>query len=561
MKILGLIIAFIFAASSFAMSGTPNNFSVGKSLSVSGGYVSSLNKIDGTFSTDTTGWNASTGSITRTASTEFQGNYKGVWSGTGTGTLDLQWTATASNTYEASAQVRLDVPSDYSICAYVNSVETGCKNLLGYVANKIYKVSVVADSVISTSFYLRLKHTGAGAFNADIDDGKIEPYTFPTANFNQIETITYSGYSSYGTGTLFKTASSLNKYGNLVTVTTSGYTKYIAVRPCTVFVSMSNLNIIGVANTSSIVHKDASGTLIRNYHGSMEASGQRNSVSATTKVNAGDYFYVVSGQTPYDETSVNFSITAISISDYIIQTWQDGTEWTSYTPIFSAGFGTVTNASGKWKRSGSDLEVFVSGTVGTLAASIATVSFPTGPEIDSNKLTINNTTSNAGNLIGTYNFASAAAGQIGNVVAAPATSTNLFYFGTADGGSSSHLTPSNGNALGGSSVVFSFYAKVPIKGWSSQPSLYALPTRSELFSANVDASEVITNATSNFVTSCTNAAPSICSLWSSFGTIPICWAQPTDSAKVAVVSSSTATTTTVARTDTSTAFNLFCHLK
>jgi len=350
MRFLNLIlILLMWTEAVFAVSTTDNNKVVGKTLKVALEYVTSMSKIDGSFESGNTGWVASVGTITPTASTEFQGNYKGLWSATGTGTLDLQWTATASNTYEASAIVSVGAAdSDHYVCAVVNGVETGCTLFDGpnYTPNKQIKVSVVADSVKGASFYLRIKHTGTDAFNLSIDDGKIQPWT---------------------------------------------------------------PQVIGTATSS------------------------------------------------------------------VVQAWQDGTEWTSYTPTFSAGFGTVSNAAGKWKRSGSDLEVFVSCTTGNVATSLATVSLPSGLSIDSSKLTINNTTSNAGTLIGTYNSSGAVTSLIGNIIAAPSTSTTLLYLGAAGSISSSHLTPSTGNQALVNSTVFSFYAKVPIQGWSSAPTLLALP--------------------------------------------------------------------------------------
>ena len=100
-KILTLVLCFLLSFEAF----TGTSFKIKSAASVAGDYVTSLNKVDGSFEDGTTGWSASVGTITTTASTEFQGNFKGVWAGTGVGTLDLQWTATASNTFEASVNV------------------------------------------------------------------------------------------------------------------------------------------------------------------------------------------------------------------------------------------------------------------------------------------------------------------------------------------------------------------------------------------------------------------------------------------------------------------------
>ena len=108
--ISALAFSILVTFSAFAVSGVQNSYSVGKTLSVANEYVTTGNKVDGSFESGTTSWATSNGTIVRTANTAtttINGNYHGVWSGTGTASLDLQWTATASNTYEPSVIVQL----------------------------------------------------------------------------------------------------------------------------------------------------------------------------------------------------------------------------------------------------------------------------------------------------------------------------------------------------------------------------------------------------------------------------------------------------------------------
>ena len=76
--------------------------------------------------------------------------------------------------------------------------------------------------------------------------------------------------------------------------------------------------------------------------------------------------------------------------------------WTAYTPTFSAGFGTVTNNSSFYKVLGDSLFIRGSCTVGTVAASIASVTLPSGFTMSSAKLSLANSTSAAGNILGEY---------------------------------------------------------------------------------------------------------------------------------------------------------------
>lgn len=142
-------------------------------------------------------------------------------------------------------------------------------------------------------------------------------------------------------------------------------------------------------------------------------------------------------------------------------------DWVAYTPTISAGFGTATNVSAFHRRVGDSEEVIATFTVGTTAASIASISLPAGENVDSAKLSLNNTTGNPGNMVGKYQVSEATANVGGSLVTAPATSTSVVYFGQSDVNASSHLTPANGTGVTASSVVMSVYFRVPILGFSS----------------------------------------------------------------------------------------------
>jgi hypothetical protein len=79
-------------------------------------------------------------------------------------------------------------------------------------------------------------------------------------------------------------------------------------------------------------------------------------------------------------------------------------------------------------------------------------------------------------------------------------------------------------------------------------------------SASVSATEVITENDQLFLVSCTDAAPSVCTIRSDiFLSDPKCWAGPVASGTTALVSADTTTSVTVERTANTTAFKLFCH--
>ncbi|MFW9603469.1 MAG: hypothetical protein ACMV0F_00765, partial [Trichlorobacter sp.] len=310
-KILTLVLCWLLAFSAIAET----TFKAKTAASVAGGYVTSLNKVDGSFEDGTTGWVASVGTITATASTEFQGNFKGVWAGTGTGTLDLQWTATASNTYEASAQVNVKGEDGVYICAYIGTTETGCK--LIPALSKIQKVSVVADSKMSSAFYLRLKHTGSDAFSVDVDDGKIEPFTFPTAALNETQTfelpivssgITYNGY-------LLAAPSAVKTTGSGLFIRDTSVTQ-IRLKALKNIIMSGSLSLSGAVGSSSAIMKNG----VYSQFGTTISSLGTSATPFSLALSAGDYveFYQSNPTTLY----ASYSITATALQDNVIQTWQ-----------------------------------------------------------------------------------------------------------------------------------------------------------------------------------------------------------------------------------------------
>lgn len=331
MRFLNLIlILLLWTEAVFAVSTTDNNKVVGKTLKVASEYVTSMSKIDGSFESGNTGWVASVGTITPTASTEFQGNYKGVWSATGAGTLDLQWTATASNTYEASAIVSVDAAdSDHYVCAVVNGVETGCTLFDGpdYTPNKQIKVSVVADSVKAASFYLRIKHTGTDAFNLSIDDGKIQPWTAQTVQTVEQGTTYHSAAASTlvqntagaQLGFTLSNFSSTGDFSNLFNVVNeSNVTKFYAKKNLIITHAAINSYSSSANNTISI-WKNGS-----NYISGVQIANAtfNSAANAPIPLNSGEY---ISFYTAYALTSaapVQVSISAQALRNNVVQAWQ-----------------------------------------------------------------------------------------------------------------------------------------------------------------------------------------------------------------------------------------------
>jgi hypothetical protein len=75
------------------------------------------------------------------------------------------------------------------------------------------------------------------------------------------------------------------------------------------------------------------------------------------------------------------------------------TAWTAYTPTL-VGFGTPSAVDCFWRRNGDSMEVMGAWKAGTLAASVPTMSLPTGASIDSSKILSVTMRSHIGTLYG-----------------------------------------------------------------------------------------------------------------------------------------------------------------
>ena len=137
--------------------------------------------------------------------------------------------------------------------------------------------------------------------------------------------------------------------------------------------------------------------------------------------------------------------------------------WTAYTPTISAGFGTATNISFIYRVLGNNLKVEGVFTAGTAAASIASVTFPTGFNISTimpGYAATTSTTTCKSVAVNSYANPGTANGSM-LVLLAPTTASDRVYFGITTIGGSGNLTPQNGSAFA-SSATYSISFEVPI---------------------------------------------------------------------------------------------------
>lgn len=140
------------------------------------------------------------------------------------------------------------------------------------------------------------------------------------------------------------------------------------------------------------------------------------------------------------------------------------TEWTAYTPIFGAGFGTTSGISFFWRRVGDSIEVNGRFTGGTIAAALGTISLPTSLTIDTAKIA-NTSTSDACPLVGYYQADSA--NQGGAIVAAVSSDASVVYYANHQINVSNPSRPTNISTNFSSNLVHSVKFSAPISGWTN----------------------------------------------------------------------------------------------
>lgn len=158
--------------------------------------------------------------------------------------------------------------------------------------------------------------------------------------------------------------------------------------------------------------------------------------------------------------------------------------WTSYTPTYE-GMGTVTGTSFRWRQVGSNIEVNGVLTVGGRSG-YASISLPSGFEIDTTALTLGNTTAAPGHSIGRWGQTAQANGD-GNIVTATGTSATKVYFSQGPEGGDK-LIPYSGSIYPFESTKTSIAFSVPVKGLSSSINTYSQTAQSGSYVPNIEGS-------------------------------------------------------------------------
>ena len=155
-------------------------------------------------------------------------------------------------------------------------------------------------------------------------------------------------------------------------------------------------------------------------------------------------------------SAYTLKVDGISVSPSVYVYGTPITDWQSYTPTFTA-FGTATNIEFQWRRVGSDVEIRGKFTLGVTTGSEARITLPPG-------LTSADTTRIPSIQIVGYGVKNNNTTTQYAILQEPSVAYHTL--GTQSLATSG-LTKSIGTDIGSTGQLFSYFAKIPIQGWSS----------------------------------------------------------------------------------------------
>lgn len=153
-------------------------------------------------------------------------------------------------------------------------------------------------------------------------------------------------------------------------------------------------------------------------------------------------------------------------SNWLILDHKATTAWADYTPTLT-GFGTVTSATYKWRRIGTECFVKAFWTNGTVAASTPKITLPGSMVIDTAQM-LSDQTEEIGQLYTVTTTAvaipSSSAGPWPMMITAGVTD-GVAFSSTADNDSGHLFTSELTNAMTVTGAIVGFKFNVPISGW------------------------------------------------------------------------------------------------
>jgi hypothetical protein len=135
------------------------------------------------------------------------------------------------------------------------------------------------------------------------------------------------------------------------------------------------------------------------------------------------------------------------------------TQWKSFSPVFSGGWGAVTDVDFEWRRDGPDVLIRGQWSNGTVSAQIASIDLPFDNQ--GNQMVVaSSVPTNA--VLGTYGNSNTSADN--NYVVATGGDANFKF-------TRSNQVPTNVSAVFNSGEANRFIVRIPIEGWDAKPQI------------------------------------------------------------------------------------------
>ena len=215
------------------------------------------------------------------------------------------------------------------------------------------------------------------------------------------------------------------------------------------------------ANNNLTIFKNGSTDLVNRSSGTVSA--QWHTVCANVDLKAGEDFNIQSGFTLTSSVTQWLSITSTHyeqksvLSDATAES--TFTDWASYTPSTSQGFGTLGATDLKWKRVGTDMLIQGTFVSGTSTNTEARLELPTGYTTRSDLPS--RTVAGKGAYTGT--------GGVDQLVLVEPSRTYM-NFGIANVGTAG-LSAADGDQMVAVGQTYGFSASFPIEGWLAKPQI------------------------------------------------------------------------------------------
>ena len=183
--------------------------------------------------------------------------------------------------------------------------------------------------------------------------------------------------------------------------------------------------------------------------------------------------------------------TFLSTNPFVDAELTEITEWTSFTPI-ATGFGTITAASGRWRRVGDSMQVEGQWITGTSTAVDGQIDIPGGYSYDSAKISGSGTQNRLG-VIEKLNATNVYDGSSGLLFADFSDLTSLYT--SLASSSSANMAKTDGNATSSSGLGLLFKFTVPISGWEATSKNIVTPVKAgtEYYQADTSTAHGSTN--------------------------------------------------------------------